>query len=60
MHSRKSEAVLTKRELTEAAATYPLSEIDGDIGFEIHGFLSIKGSSPSETRHNSGGQVRPS
>ena len=40
MPSHKSGAVLTKRELFEAAATYPLSEIDGDIGFEIHGFLS--------------------
>ena len=39
MHSHKSGAVLTKRELIEPAATYPLSEIDGDIGFEIHGFL---------------------
>jgi len=27
MHSHKSGAVLTKRELIEAAATYPLSEI---------------------------------
>ena len=42
MHSQKSGAVLTKSELIEAAATYPLSEIDGDIGFEIYGFLSIK------------------
>jgi len=40
MPSHKSGAVLTKRELIEAAATYPLSEIDGDIGFEIRGFLS--------------------
>ena len=45
MHSHKPGGVLTKRELIEAAATYPLSEIDGDIGFEIHGFLSIKGAS---------------
>lgn len=40
MPSHKSGALLTKRELIKAAATYPLSEIDGDIGFEIHGFLS--------------------
>ncbi len=38
--SDKPGAVLTKRELIEAAAIYPLSEIDGDVGFEIDGFLS--------------------
>ena len=40
MPSHKSGAVLTKHELIEAAAIYPLSEIDGGIGFEIFGFLS--------------------
>lgn len=40
MSSHKSGAVLTKRELIAAAAIYPLSEIEGDIAFEIHGFLS--------------------
>lgn len=38
--SNKAGAVLTKQELIGAAATFPLSEIDGDVGFEINGFLS--------------------
>lgn len=40
MESNKEGAVLTKQELIEAAATFPLSETDEDIGFEINGFLS--------------------
>ncbi len=38
--SYKDGAVLANYELIETAATFPLSEIDGDIGFEISGFLS--------------------
>lgn len=33
-------AVWTKGELIEVAASYPLSEIDGDFGFEVNGFLA--------------------
>jgi formylmethanofuran dehydrogenase subunit D len=40
MPSHKSGAVLTKSELIETAATYPLSVIDGRVGFEVNGFLS--------------------
>jgi len=39
MPSHKPGAVLTKRELLETAATYPLSVIDGHVGFELNGFL---------------------
>jgi len=38
--SKKNGAVLTKQELVEAAAIFPLSEIDGEICFELDGFLS--------------------
>ena len=40
MESNKEGAVLTKQELIEAAAIFPLSGVDGDIGFEKNGFLS--------------------
>lgn len=40
MESNKDGAVLIKQELIEAAAVFPLSEVDGDIGFERNGFLS--------------------
>jgi hypothetical protein len=31
---------LTKNELIKSAVTFPLSEVNGDIGFEINGFLT--------------------
>lgn len=37
--SKKNGAVLTKQELVEAAAIYPLSEVDGEICFELDGFI---------------------
>jgi hypothetical protein len=37
--SKKNGAVLTKQELVEAAAVFPLSENDGVIYFELEGFL---------------------
>ena len=33
-------AVLTRQEFIDVAAVFPLSEVDGDIGFEKSGFLS--------------------
>ena len=31
---------LTKHELIHAAAVFPLSEVNGDVGFELQGFLA--------------------
>jgi len=33
-------AVVTRQELIDVSAVFPLSEVDGDIGFEENGFLS--------------------
>lgn len=38
--SNKDGAILTKNELIKSAVTFPLSEVNGDIGFEINGFLT--------------------
>jgi len=38
--STKDGAVFTKQELIDATAVFPLSVVDGDIGFELKGFLS--------------------
>ena len=32
--------VPTREELLRAAAVFPLSEVDGDIGFDLEGFLA--------------------
>jgi len=36
----KEGGVLTHQALLEAAAVFPLSMIDGDVGFELEGFLA--------------------
>jgi len=38
--STKDGAVFTKQELIDATAVFPLSVVDGDVGFELKGFLS--------------------